>query len=236
MKILIAVIIVLSMVSVGWAATPCCLPIEKECRRLAQEEQGIYGLVFPSKIRSQYLEETAYQECLNERCRNCFSVGDASGATIYLTASDSSGIYQVVPAHRMTISNPQGKSSNIDFSGDKVTYTGDLPVDEAAKVLFDNVGALCKGSKYQTTKKTITKWTTTSRTISVYQDRAIINYPICNQTGQKYEVTYAQIQWKGKQIEFELERKPIEHEPLYRAVTCEDSRWPRNSTFELNWR
>jgi len=27
----------------------------------------------------------------------------------------------------------------IDFSGDKVTYSGDLPVDEAAKVFFDAV-------------------------------------------------------------------------------------------------
>ncbi len=27
----------------------------------------------------------------------------------------------------------------IDFSGDKVTYSGDLPVDEAAKVFFDVV-------------------------------------------------------------------------------------------------
>ncbi len=96
MKLIFAVIIVLSTVSVGWAAPkypqeyidvspfgsiarsiPCCHAIGKECRKLAQDEQGIYGLVFPSKLRSQYLEETAYRECLEERCRNCFSVGDA---------------------------------------------------------------------------------------------------------------------------------------------------------------
>ena len=32
----------------------------------------------------------------------------------------------------------------IDFSGDKVTYSGDLPVDEAAKVFFDAVMGFVK--------------------------------------------------------------------------------------------
>ncbi len=83
--------------------------------------------------------------------------------------------------------------------------------------------------------KIITKWITTSRTIPVRTcSTCAIHYAdTCNQTGQKYEVTYAVIMWKGKQMEFELERKPIEHGPLYQSVTCDDSRWPMNSWFEL---
>jgi len=35
----------------------------------------------------------------------------------------------------------------IDFSGDKVTYSGDLPVDEAAKIFFDAVMGYVKEAK-----------------------------------------------------------------------------------------
>ncbi len=35
----------------------------------------------------------------------------------------------------------------IDFSGDKVTYSGDLPVDEAAKVFFDAVMGYVKEAR-----------------------------------------------------------------------------------------
>ncbi len=176
MKALFVVVIILSMASAGWAEIPCCLSIEKECRKLARDEQGIYGQVFPSKLRSQYLEETAYQECLKERCLGCSIVGDASGATILLRQ----GVYRI-------------------------------------------------------TTKTITKWTTTSRT---YPEPCppgclVIHHPVCNQTGRKYEITYAVIIWRGKQMEFELERNLIAHGPLYRSVICEDSRWPMNSWFEL---
>jgi hypothetical protein len=42
-------------------------------------------------------------------------------------------------AHAISIYAPSGKHFNIDFSGDKVTYSGDLPVDEGAKIFFDAV-------------------------------------------------------------------------------------------------
>ena len=32
-----------------------------------------------------------------------------------------------------------GREAVIDFGGDEVTYSGDLPVDEAAKIFFDAV-------------------------------------------------------------------------------------------------
>ena len=37
-----------------------------------------------------------------------------------------------------------GKEAIIDFSGDTVTFGGDLPVDEAAKVFFQAVGELLR--------------------------------------------------------------------------------------------
>lgn len=37
------------------------------------------------------------------------------------------------------LSNADGKTAVIDFSGQAVTYSGDLPVDEAAKIFFDAV-------------------------------------------------------------------------------------------------
>ena len=44
-----------------------------------------------------------------------------------------------IPFHMITLSNPEGLEAHIDFNGDKVVYTGDLDVDEAAKMFFDHV-------------------------------------------------------------------------------------------------
>jgi hypothetical protein len=38
--------------------------------------------------------------------------------------------------------NADGKTASINFCGTKVTFTGDLPVDDAAKMFFESVGAL----------------------------------------------------------------------------------------------
>lgn len=48
---------------------------------------------------------------------------------------------QLVPpiGRVITITNNDGKSATIDYSGDTVKYSGDLPIDEAAKVFFDAV-------------------------------------------------------------------------------------------------
>ena len=38
-----------------------------------------------------------------------------------------------------TITHPDGREAVIDFGGDAVVYSGDLPVDESAKIFFDAV-------------------------------------------------------------------------------------------------
>ena len=66
------------------------------------------------------------------------SIGWA-GELFYTTSG--SEIYAVP---NIMITNPKGKSATIDFSGDQVTFSGELPVDEAAKIFFEHVGALCR--------------------------------------------------------------------------------------------
>lgn len=46
-------------------------------------------------------------------------------------------------AYSLTICNPEGKTVTIDFSGDKIKINGDLPIEEAAKIFFENVHGLC---------------------------------------------------------------------------------------------
>jgi hypothetical protein len=48
-------------------------------------------------------------------------------------------------AQNITICNPAGKKAVIDFSGDEVTYSGDLPIADAAKVFFMHVGHFVRG-------------------------------------------------------------------------------------------
>jgi len=43
------------------------------------------------------------------------------------------------PPSRITLCSPDGREATIDFGGDAVVYSGDLPVDESAKVFFDAV-------------------------------------------------------------------------------------------------
>lgn len=43
---------------------------------------------------------------------------------------------------QMAIENDAGKKAVIDFSGDAVTYSGDLPVAESARLFFDAVNPL----------------------------------------------------------------------------------------------
>lgn len=52
-------------------------------------------------------------------------------------------VAQATPSRTITLyaatHDGPNKSATIDFGGDKVTYSGDLPVDDAAKVFFDAV-------------------------------------------------------------------------------------------------
>ena len=42
------------------------------------------------------------------------------------------------------MTNDDGKQAIVDFSGDTVTYTGELNVDDAARLFFDKVGHLIR--------------------------------------------------------------------------------------------
>ena len=48
-------------------------------------------------------------------------------------------ILEVTPCRSLTFCSKDGKTAKVDFSGDKVVYSGDMPVDESARVLFDAV-------------------------------------------------------------------------------------------------
>jgi len=51
-------------------------------------------------------------------------------------------ILRIEPTYNILLYGPTGKKCVIDFSGDKVICTGDLPLDDAAKVFFEAVGGL----------------------------------------------------------------------------------------------
>jgi len=52
--------------------------------------------------------------------------------------------------HSITLENPNGKKAVIDFSGDVVVYSGDLPVEESAQILFDAVCGIYKQRAVET--------------------------------------------------------------------------------------
>jgi biopolymer transport protein ExbD len=54
-------------------------------------------------------------------------------------ANSFSDILSIPSPSNIIIMNPEGKQAIIDFGGDKVTYSGDLPVDESAKIFFEYV-------------------------------------------------------------------------------------------------
>ena len=43
------------------------------------------------------------------------------------------------PPRSFTMYGPDGKEATVDFGGDAVVYSGDLPIDESAKIFFDTV-------------------------------------------------------------------------------------------------
>ncbi len=45
----------------------------------------------------------------------------------------------IKPMNTITLPSPDGRKAIINFGGDAVTYSGDLPVDEAAKLFFEEV-------------------------------------------------------------------------------------------------
>jgi len=53
------------------------------------------------------------------------------------------GIYPDNPI--ITFINPYGKRATLDFSGGKIAYSGELSVDESAKMFFDSFNHLTDG-------------------------------------------------------------------------------------------
>lgn len=43
------------------------------------------------------------------------------------------------PSHTIQLTSPDGRTATIDFGGAEITYSGDLPASEGAKVFFDAV-------------------------------------------------------------------------------------------------
>ena len=48
-------------------------------------------------------------------------------------------VFQTEPPRTFTFQSPDGREAVLDFSGDEMTYSGDLPVAESAKIFFDLV-------------------------------------------------------------------------------------------------
>jgi hypothetical protein len=69
----------------------------------------------------------------------------------YITIEDNYIIKTPEPTSSIDLSvteivfcNPQNKCIGIDFSGDSLVYSGDLGVDEAARIFFDAVFKIYK--------------------------------------------------------------------------------------------
>ena len=50
-------------------------------------------------------------------------------------------VFRIHQSKNITLYSPDGREATIDFGGDAVVYSGDLPVDESAKIFFDAVFA-----------------------------------------------------------------------------------------------
>ena len=53
-------------------------------------------------------------------------------------------ILTISDMHVLTFGNEEGQEAILDFNGDKIVYSGDMPVDESAKLFFNGVLKLYK--------------------------------------------------------------------------------------------
>lgn len=63
-----------------------------------------------------------------------------------LTVTGEVFIRSVPMRRNIVLTNTDGKQAVINFDGPVVTFTGDMPVDEAARRFFDAVGHLLKSA------------------------------------------------------------------------------------------
>ena len=56
-----------------------------------------------------------------------------------LTIDDSMPTLKInnSPSRNLILTHEDGRKATIDFSGDSVIYSGDLPVEESAKIFFE---------------------------------------------------------------------------------------------------
>jgi hypothetical protein len=57
----------------------------------------------------------------------------------YVQEESPIGFLNPQPTHNFVMRNSDGKEAVVEFGHDTVTYSGDMPVDEAAKQFFEAV-------------------------------------------------------------------------------------------------
>ena len=57
----------------------------------------------------------------------------------FVNTDENFSIGNIQPSTTILLVSSSGKQSKIDFGGDRVEYSGDLPVSEAAKIFFEAV-------------------------------------------------------------------------------------------------
>jgi len=68
-----------------------------------------------------------------------YSFGGDMDKETWFVDSSKSLTFKIAPMVRIMLTSPSGKQAIIDFGGDKIEYSGDLPVSEAAKIFFEAV-------------------------------------------------------------------------------------------------
>ena len=63
----------------------------------------------------------------------------------YQTRSDDIGTFKTIePSRLFTFAGDDSREATLDFSGDSVTYSGELSIDESAKIFFEDFHHLLK--------------------------------------------------------------------------------------------
>ena len=67
----------------------------------------------------------------------------STGEAITSPYTTSANVVEYTPTTVLMFQAPDGRTATIDFGGDKIIYSGDLPVDESAKLVFESFKHLC---------------------------------------------------------------------------------------------
>jgi len=58
---------------------------------------------------------------------------------IFVVKDSPTPVFTLEPVQMITLTHPDGREAVIDFSGDAVVYSGELPVEESARIFFECV-------------------------------------------------------------------------------------------------